>query len=281
MTSTTNDKPTKQEQVDAYRQRLADKAEALTAAAERRQAEADARMAQAKATADMIPFGQPMMPGHHSYRSDRNRRQRMRDNFGKAVDLQQEAAELAKRAERVGKNGISSNDPEAVEKLEAKVARLERDRDRMKAANKAIKAGTKAGLDGEALAAKVAEAAGCSIDTARKALTPDPMGRVGFPSYALTNIGAEIRRARKRIAELSTHDLTDGPEVDGDGWSIRTVDGSIVLGFDERIAEDLFRQIRGSGWNWSPRRGAFVRKDTPAARAAVPGTVRLIGGEAS
>src|SRR3546814_18530240 len=46
---------------------------------------------------------------------------------------------------------------------------------------------------------------GYSKDSAQKLLTPDFAGRVGFPSYALTNNNANIRRIQQRIKQLQAN----------------------------------------------------------------------------
>ena len=64
----------------------------------------------------VIPFGQPILVGHHSETRDRNYRKRI---HGQLPEERFDASKKAKRrsAERaasVGKGGISSDDPEAV-----------------------------------------------------------------------------------------------------------------------------------------------------------------------
>jgi hypothetical protein len=45
-------------------------------------------------------------------------------------------------------------------------------------------------------------AEGMSEEQAKAAIDPDPMGRSGFPSYALQNNNANIRRMKQRLAKL-------------------------------------------------------------------------------
>ena len=66
-----------------YRDRRIAKAERLREWADKRDAKAVTARAAADQTADMIPFGQPILVGHHSERGDRNRRDRMRRNYDK------------------------------------------------------------------------------------------------------------------------------------------------------------------------------------------------------
>lgn len=92
------------------------------------------------------------------------------------------------------KGPIESSDPLAVAKLAHKVEQLEKRQATMKAANKAVKSGNDV---------KLAEM-GFSPEAIAKLKTKDFAGRIGFPDYEITNNGSEIRRAKKRMAELMT-----------------------------------------------------------------------------
>lgn len=78
---------------------LADRQDALDSKAERRGTAADAALGQAYATADMIPFGQPVIVGHHSEGRHRRDLDRIRRGYDKGFALQAEATETARRAD--------------------------------------------------------------------------------------------------------------------------------------------------------------------------------------
>lgn len=75
-----------------------ERADRLRERAGKHQAAGDALLSRAKQTFDMIPFGQPMMPGHHSYKADKNRRERAWNKMGKGYDEQDYARTLEQRA---------------------------------------------------------------------------------------------------------------------------------------------------------------------------------------
>ncbi|MCI2423057.1 DUF3560 domain-containing protein [Saccharopolyspora sp. K220] len=84
----------------------ADRAERIEDYADRRHRRADRKSAEAAATRkkatdvfDHIPFGQPMMPGHHSYNRDRRQRERAWNNLGKSYKQQDYANKLHAQAE--------------------------------------------------------------------------------------------------------------------------------------------------------------------------------------
>lgn len=92
----------------------------------------------------------------------------------------------------VSKEAITSDDPKAIEKLDAKLTALRLFQEFMKKANKFIKTGNDAGL----LAMGLSQA---DID---KLKLPDFGGRVGFADYKLTNNNGVITATRKRMEQL-------------------------------------------------------------------------------
>src|SRR3546814_3337990 len=115
--------------------------------------------------------------------------------MGRAVAESKRADELRRKAASVGTAGISSEDPEAGEKIADKVARLEAKQARMKAANAAIRKHRKAGPTAQ-IAALVELGFGQSAAPAL--IEPDCCGRLGFPDYALQNNHANILRSEER-----------------------------------------------------------------------------------
>lgn len=109
---------------------------------------------------------------------------------------------LLDKIRSVGTGGISSDDPQAVEKLEAKLAALEKHQELMKAANVAIR--MKDPTEGDA---KLAEL-GYTPEDIAKLREPDFCGRIGYPAYLLQNNNANIRRIRGRIEELKKRPRT-------------------------------------------------------------------------
>src|SRR3546814_2170506 len=126
--------------------------------------------------ASSIPLGQPIRVGHHSERRHRRTSARAEAAMGRAVAESKRADELRRKAASVGTAGISSEDPEAGEKIADKVVRLEAKQARMKAANAAIRKHRKAG-PAEQIEALVVLGFGESAATAL--IEPDCCGRIG------------------------------------------------------------------------------------------------------
>jgi hypothetical protein len=114
------------DRTEAYRQKVAARYERLLQRAEKLEAEANAGHEQAHQMASYIPFGQPILVGHHSEKSDRRYRDRIHRTFERSFESYKKAERLKERANAARKNrAISSDDPEAVIKLLEKLERLQ------------------------------------------------------------------------------------------------------------------------------------------------------------
>ena len=135
----------------SYEQKQEDRRARLEAAADR----ADDRSNEAYKRADMsedatgIPFGQPILVGHHSEGRHRAAIKRADNAMRKSIDEGKRAKELRGKAAAVGTGGISSDDPDAIDKLKTKLADLELSQANMKAANRVVRKWNKKGVSAE------------------------------------------------------------------------------------------------------------------------------------
>ena len=153
-------------------------------------------------------------------------------------------------------NAISASDPQAVEKLTAKLEKSKELQVMMKEVNAYWrKKGACMGAPGitEEQAAKL----DAKISAARY-----PWDNQPFASYDLTNNNAEIKRLEKRIAEI-----TRNKEVGFSGWEF--VGGSaeantelnrLQIFFDERPDRDKHDAMRHAGFVYSHTNGAYQRQ---------------------
>lgn len=171
---------------------------------------------------------------------------------------------LLDKIRSVGTGGISSDDPQAVEKLEAKLATLEKHQEMMKAANAAIRMKDPAKGD-----AKLAEL-GYTPEDIAKLRAPDFCGRIGYPAYELQNNNANIRRIRGRIAELKkrTESTPEGWEFDGGRVVVNTAENRLQIIFDGKPDADIRTELKGEGFRWAPSQGAWQRQLTDNAMRA-------------
>ena len=172
-----------------------------------------------------------------------------------------DAAEHARdRAEAAENNhAISGDDPEALNRLRAKLAKLEKLQEQMKAANVAIRLKDAAKGD-----AKLAEL-GFSPDSIAELRKPDSVGRVGFPAYALANNGATIRSVKERIAQLEARAAAPAPEgwaFDGGEVICNVAENRLQIRFDEIPDEQTRTALKSYGFRWSRFAGVWQRQLT-------------------
>jgi hypothetical protein len=224
-------------------------------------AEAKGLQGRAHAIANVIPMGQPILLGHHSQKRHERDLAKIDRSMRKSLKLSAEAETLERRAARAEKHPtISSDDPDAVTKLRAKLTALDAQREKMRAANAAIRAG------GDVVARL--RALGFEEGRARKLLQPDPLGRVGFPAYALQNASGERARLLARIRELEARRAAPprASEAAGEA-SISESDNRVRLSFPAVPSEAVRKELKGSGFRWSPTAGAWQRMASEAAWA--------------
>jgi len=153
-------------------------------------------------------------------------------------------------------NAISAGDPQAVEKLTAKLQKCEELQETMKTVNAYWrKTGTCAGAYGitEAQAQKLDD----KIATSRYSWDKQP-----FSSYELTNNNSEIKRLKTRIAEV-----TRNQEVGFSGWDFNggraeanAEMNRLQLFFDEKPSEGQRAQLKANGFKWAPSQEAWQRQ---------------------
>ena len=119
--------PTLEERRNRYEEKLDNKRERLLERADKADREGDARIKRADSDASAIPMGQPILVGHHSEKRDRNFRNRIHNNYSKGYQLKEKAGNLRARAASVGTAGVSSDDPDAVVKLEETARRARKE----------------------------------------------------------------------------------------------------------------------------------------------------------
>jgi len=237
--------------MNAYEQKLEARRERLEARSHKLHRLAEAIFAQSRARASVIPFGQPILIGHHSEGRDRNYRARIARGFRKSFELAALAKEIDSRIAGVGSGGISSDDPEAEGKILHRIAKLEADQTMMKGANVAIRKSDDDGL----------VRLGFSDEQIAKLKLPDFAGRVGFPGYALTNNNANIRRLRIRLGVLAAKPTQTSEQLIGEVRMVQDADDNrVVLYFPGKPADSVRKELRASGFKWSPTRGAWVRQ---------------------
>lgn len=168
-----------------YRERREARAERLRGWAAKREVKAEAGFERSSQMADAIPFGQPILLGHHSQGRDTRYRERIIATGQRALEDSRKAESMSSRADNIEgqlRGSIYSDDPDAIEALTVRIAKLEAEREACKAQNAAFR---------KAHAVEL------------KAMTPYQRHHaVPFPSYHLENLSGNLSRQRARLAQL-------------------------------------------------------------------------------
>jgi len=253
--------------VNEYEAKQEERRERLERAAARAEAKAAILEKAAHDAAQAIPLGQPILIGHHSEGRDRRYRARIAARWDRARELRAAAGDLRAKAAGVGTGGISSRDPEAVVKLRGELAEMEEYRELLKTWNaKLRKCPTE-----EAAIELVAGAPRIIRDKWGSLLRIGGFWGTGwqFPSYMLSNLGANIRRVEDRIKRLTLRETLPPLEPirwtsGGRRWEISEEEGEnrvlLICHTPGRLPVDLFKSIRRLGWLWSRTREAFCRQ---------------------
>lgn len=251
--------------MSSYEEKKQRRIDYYNAKAEKFEQESDRLSRESSRMIQAIPMGQPLLIDHYSYQSDKNYRDRAWNKMGKSVEAAQKADYYRRKAEAAENNtAVSSDDPEAIQKLERKLADLIQHQEFMKAVN--------------AYYRKNKTLKGCpciSPETASKITSSmknswrnEPKH---FESYELSNNNAEIRRLKERIETLKKQ-----KETTFTGWKFEG--GEVVLNkelnrlqiiFEDKPDEELRGELKSHGFRWAPSQQAWQRQFTNNALYAI------------
>ncbi len=256
MNDQNNNDAIKAERLNRYEERQQNRLDRYEALADKATVKSTVLATRSNQMAECIPFGQPILVGHHSEKRDRNFRSKIHSIMGKSVQEMKKAEYYQNKADSVGKGGISSDDPNAIEKLKSKLEKLQQAQELMKKANKLIKKFPEHNARLEGLIEL-----GFSEEKAIDVLNPK-YGSIGFASYSLQNNNAEINRLKKRIAELQTLENRTSNEVENDLYKYTEckIENRCMFIFDGKPTEEIRQILKSNGFKWSPSRGAWVRQ---------------------
>ena len=184
-------------------------------------------------------------------------RQKEKQNAGRDRNMERwrEIQGLLDKIRSTGMGGISADDSQAVAKLESKLASLESSQERMKAVNAYYRKHKT--LDGcPHIPASIIES--LKSDMANSWHPEDKP----YPSWALANNNAEIRRVKERIAAL-----TRQKELGYTGWEFaggrveaNTADNRLQIFFEEKPDEETRSTLKRNGFRWAPSAGVWQRQ---------------------
>ena len=162
---------------------------------------------------------------------------------------------LLDKIRSTGMGGISADDPNAVSKLESKLAKLEALQETMKAVNAYYRKHKT--LDGcPHLSPEQIEKMKASMSGSWRG-NPKP-----FESYELSNNNAEIHRLKDRITALTRRKELGyvGWEFDGGRVEANTTDNRLQVFFDEKPDKEIREELKGNGFRYAPSAEAWQRQ---------------------
>ncbi len=229
---------------EARRERLEDRADRLDAIAS-----VEFRKADLREEVSGIPFGQPILVGHHSERRHRKAIDRAHRAMERGVEASKAADAARERAASVGHGGIASADPDAVDKLKAKLAKLERNADDMKRWNTEFRKGGVAAMSApDNIKLEVANM------IARQPYIKSP--------FFVANRRAEIKRVKDRIAALEARKAKAPQAVEAAG-GVRVVENvelfRVQIIFPGKPDAAVRGELKSRGFRWAPSENAWQR----------------------
>lgn len=252
--------------MNQYEEKRQARIERMKDRAQRAREESEQLYERAKKMSSVIPFGQPILVGHYSEKADRNYRARIDRTYGKSFELKDEAEKLERRVKAAEKNRIiSSDDPEAITKLERKIEILKSNQEKMKGVNKIIK---NTHITREKNIEEIQKLLP-KFKTVENLFIPDFAGRVGFPDYLLTNNNQNIRRLQERVDFLKKQKTQEHKETERpDGIKvIENVElNRIQIVFPDKPSYEVRQILKQNGFRWSPSNMAWQRQLNHAAR---------------
>jgi len=260
------------EVLEVRRQRLeertANRQEAYERLANKHSKESDRQYAQSKQISNMIPFGQPILVGHHSERRHRRDADRIYTSMGKSVEHSKTAEYYKdKLATMEANTSISSDDPDALIKLTEKLTGMEECQEYMKRINAIVRKVKK--LAQESQMAEFCRLAEVSESEAMTFLTPDYGGRVGFPSYATANNNANMKRVKDRIEEIKKQHQAIAEKGESDEVNYPDIElkvrrdrvaNRVQMIFKGKPSDAVRTTLKANGFRWSPNEGAWQRQ---------------------
>ena len=157
-------------------------------------------------------------------------------------------------------HSISADDPNAISKLEKKLAQREKSQATMKAVNAYYRKHKT--LDG------CPDLSPQDIETLKAGMAESyHLEDKPFLSWQLSNNNAEIRRLKARIQSLARHQETtyEGWEFDGGSVEANQEANRLQIFFAEKPDAETRAILKSNGFRWSPNAGAWQRQLTDNA----------------
>lgn len=215
---------------EAYDERQEEKAEHFRDQRAKAKARSASYYKASSSISDVIPFGQPILVGHHSEARHRRDIDKIHRYMRKSLDEREKADYYSRKIKGIeSSKSISSDDPSAIPQLESKLKKLNERREKIKEFNK----------------------------KARK--KGDPVA----DAYILANLGGNIRSVKVRIKALQASEKVEDSVKESKGVKLRINKdiNRVQIITDTKPPQEIITKLKRSGFRWSPRGGCWQRKN--------------------
>jgi Domain of unknown function (DUF3560)/Large polyvalent protein associated domain 29 len=260
-----SDRPAESEVIayrrSVYQERIDRRTAAAAAGIVRHRNLSDGYYKRSHSMTSCIPFGQPILVGHHSEGRNRRYRAKAWNMMGKSVSHTTTASYYEDKLHSIETNtAISSDDPDAIAKLKRKIEGAELNQERMKEANKIIKS-SKLSTQDKMLWLQ-------ENGHEPSLLAGDYIGRIGYAGYQLSNNNANVRSMKLRLVELKEQlqraEQADKEETDYPELGLKVVQNNlenrVQIVFPGKPSETVRSILKANGFKWAPSEGAWQRK---------------------
>jgi hypothetical protein len=243
------------------RERMAARAERRREWADGAQRRAGELFEAAREAVDGIPFGQPILVGHHSERHHRRDLERHDSRMHAACERSTMAArheQAAETLERRLETTIFSDDDDAIAQLEARISGREADAARIRELNKAMRKEFKGGPPAPGWLERI----GASEREQRQILDNARHGNWGagtkpdeppvYPAWVLSNLSGANSKDRERLAGIRRMQKRQAEaEAAPGGVAVVRAGTFAVLTFSEKPDRSVLDALKSAGFWWA------------------------------
>jgi len=234
--------------------------------AESRHAKASEAFNTARHALDGIEPGQPILVGHHSERKHRAALEKHDNAMRRAFEsenMKNHHLSCADGIQRQLDHSVFSDDTNAVEALRARIAEREAEANRIKAYNKTCKAAAKAGQPhGDLSLLDDRQKANLCTLLRVCAYQVGPGG--SFPSYATTNLRANIRRYQQRLDDIQRRAARSERAANAKGGVIIEGAEYVNVTFAEKPDNQVIDALKAAGFVWCAGTWGGYREKIPS-----------------
>ena len=172
--------------------------------------------------------------------------------WNKNAQEYKEVQKILEKIEGIGKGGISSDDPKAIEKLKEKLLSLEKNQEHMKQVNAYYKKHNT--LEGCPLLSKVEiMKLNSNLNGSRRS------NKKPYEGFWLSNNNTNMRQIKQRIKELEEKDSLEGWTFEAGEIIANKELNRLQILFDEKPDEAIRTKLKQNGFKWAPSQNAWQR----------------------